>query len=416
MEKGMTDYTLEKEKFILKNTYGIFGVYGRIVDEAGRVVTAVFDSAENIDPVIADKTLLTKLKQKVLSAPEIRVEFDDEGFLYYGYLKKGRLYLLGPMLQERADTFHINLYLSHRCVTTKELFVPLIEKNRQTKIADYTFGLLTDDYKRSTLQELKPNDAGEYSFQRKSVAYGLSSLDAERQHFSYEREKEFFRKLVNGELKEFSEPGRSDEEDLEFIDMELGTGLMSRSAFKQAEYGFVGCMMLAVRYAIEAGANETEAYHVSDIALQELSMADSAEHAGKIFTLFLKKIVEVTAKGKKEREGGEYSLYIEKAKTYIARHIFQKIKLEDIAEDLSLNPAYLSRIFSKGTGMPLTEYILREKVQISCNLLRYSDRSILEISEYLNLMPQSYFTKVFKKYTGMTPARYRKEKSDAQFR
>lgn len=65
--------------------------------------------------------------------------------------------------------------------------------------------------------------------------------------------------------------------------------------------------------------------------------------------------------------------------------------------------------------MTLTDYILREKIQISCNLLKYSDRSIAVVAAYINLSPQSYFTKVFKRVTGETPAQYRRTHTDKSF-
>lgn len=58
---------------------------------------------------------------------------------------------------------------------------------------------------------------------------------------------------------------------------------------------------------------------------------------------------------------------------------------------------------------------MQEKIRISCNLLKYSNRSIAIIAEYMNLSPQSYFTRVFKKVTGETPARYRRTHVDKNF-
>ena len=59
--------------------------------------------------------------------------------------------------------------------------------------------------------------------------------------------------------------------------------------------------------------------------------------------------------------------------------------------------------------MTIGRYIQKEKIARAKNLLVYSDRSILEISEYLCFNSQSHFGKVFKKETGMTPRQYRQE-------
>ena len=52
--------------------------------------------------------------------------------------------------------------------------------------------------------------------------------------------------------------------------------------------------------------------------------------------------------------------------------------------------------FSKTNGNDLDGLYYAGKIQVSCNLLKYSNRSIAIIAEYMNLSPQSYFTRVFK--------------------
>lgn len=119
---------------------------------------------------------------------------------------------------------------------------------------------------------------------------------------------------------------------------------------------------------------------------------------------------------KESRSAMEHSFpYIEQSKEYIANNIFKKISLKDVASAVGLNASYLSRIFSEHAGMSLSHYILEEKVKISCNLLKYSGKSVGVIAEYIGLEPQSYYTKVFKKIIGQTPAQYRKEHLDKKF-
>ena len=52
-------------------------------------------------------------------------------------------------------------------------------------------------------------------------------------------------------------------------------------------------------------------------------------------------------------------------------------------------------------------YIQQEKIIEGENLLKYSEHEVATISSYLGFSSQSYFNTVFKKYTGMTPAKYR---------
>ena len=68
---------------------------------------------------------------------------------------------------------------------------------------------------------------------------------------------------------------------------------------------------------------------------------------------------------------------------------------------------YLSAKFSREAGMSLTDFILKQKTEEAKRLLRYSDKSAAAISSYLGFSSQSYFSRVFRKYSGKTPAEYR---------
>ena len=61
------------------------------------------------------------------------------------------------------------------------------------------------------------------------------------------------------------------------------------------------------------------------------------------------------------------------------------------------------------TGESLTDFILKEKTEEAKRLLRYSDKSLTAISNYLGFSSQSHFSRVFKKYTQRTPGEYREK-------
>ena len=59
------------------------------------------------------------------------------------------------------------------------------------------------------------------------------------------------------------------------------------------------------------------------------------------------------------------------------------------------------------TGIKLSEFIMREKIEEAKRLLRYTDRSSADIGEYLAFSSPAHFSRVFKKYSGLTPNEYR---------
>jgi AraC-like DNA-binding protein len=93
---------------------------------------------------------------------------------------------------------------------------------------------------------------------------------------------------------------------------------------------------------------------------------------------------------------------------YIYDYLHTKLSLSQLAKAAGLSPSYLSRLFHKETGMTISEYITRKRVEAAENMLKFSDHSCIEISNYLCFSSESHFIQVFKKQTGYTPREYRK--------
>ena len=96
-----------------------------------------------------------------------------------------------------------------------------------------------------------------------------------------------------------------------------------------------------------------------------------------------------------------------KAMRYIERHLHTPLRTEEIAKALYVSRSYLSVTFSEQTGQPLADYIRQQKIKEARRLLVDPAFSISQISDLLCFSSQSYFTRVFKSYTGMTPKAYR---------
>ena len=170
------------------------------------------------------------------------------------------------------------------------------------------------------------------------------------------------------------------------------------------EYMAAIIVALIARTAVEAGVTSAESFTLSDVYLKKISEAKDIE---EIRTLRINASIayaELVAARKTRRKSGPY---VEACKSYVAANIFKKISVKDIAEELALNANYLERIFKESEGITISRYILKEKIGRAKNLLVYSDRSIMEISDYLGFSSQSYFGKVFLQETGMTPRQFR---------
>ena len=95
---------------------------------------------------------------------------------------------------------------------------------------------------------------------------------------------------------------------------------------------------------------------------------------------------------------------------YIERNFHKGISLEEVAEYINLSPYYLSKLFKKEMEMNFITYVTNRKIERAKELLENSNLPILNISLDLSFNEPNYFSKVFKKATGMTPSQYRDKK------
>lgn len=95
---------------------------------------------------------------------------------------------------------------------------------------------------------------------------------------------------------------------------------------------------------------------------------------------------------------------------YIETHICEKISLDAMAKELGYSSYYLSSKFQKESGMSLNSYINRQKVEIAKQLLCSPALNAADVSEHLCFSSPSYFTAIFRKFTGVTPSAYQQNK------
>ena len=100
---------------------------------------------------------------------------------------------------------------------------------------------------------------------------------------------------------------------------------------------------------------------------------------------------------------------VERAKNYIFQNLHSEIVISTIARQTGVNASYLSDLFHRTEGVTIQQYIRNERIRLAENMLRYSEFDVKEIANYLSFCSQSYFGRVFKEQTGMSPLKYRKK-------
>lgn len=102
-----------------------------------------------------------------------------------------------------------------------------------------------------------------------------------------------------------------------------------------------------------------------------------------------------------------YSPTIQKIVTHIELDLSSNLTLSNLAEAHNINASYLSSLFKKETGKNITEYINLKRIEMAKKLLRRTSLQIQTVAQYCGILDIRYFSKLFKKYCGISPSQYR---------
>ena len=98
-----------------------------------------------------------------------------------------------------------------------------------------------------------------------------------------------------------------------------------------------------------------------------------------------------------------------KIQRYIDQNFNREITRNDLAGIVYLNPDYISRLFKKKTGMSISTYLLKKRIDLAKELLENTSMPVNVISTHVGYENYSYFTRMFRENTGYTPNEYRKK-------
>lgn len=105
--------------------------------------------------------------------------------------------------------------------------------------------------------------------------------------------------------------------------------------------------------------------------------------------------------------GIPHAAALRKAENFILENFTRKISLKEIADIAGLSPPYFSTIFKEEMGENLSKYLNRLRVEKASRLLLETEMSLSEIAACCCFEDQSWFSKIFKAYTGISPGKYR---------
>lgn len=147
-----------------------------------------------------------------------------------------------------------------------------------------------------------------------------------------------------------------------------------------------------------------EAYSSINQFRQQAADCSSGE---KLFS-FLAQTIEEGLRIISEDKKQENSRPIRTAKLYIQNHYMNPITIEEVSNAAGFSATYFSSLFKKETGSTFLEYLSKIRMAAAKDILKKTNINIAVICEQVGYSDVKYFTKSFKKHTGLKPNEYRK--------
>ena len=162
-------------------------------------------------------------------------------------------------------------------------------------------------------------------------------------------------------------------------------------------------IVLLSRATVDAGANIHQVFVANTEYLHQINKVATLEELSTWLTGVLHYFINYTF----DYPNIKHSDVVYKCIDYIKQNFDRKITLDDIAVYVSLSRSYLSKLFKDETGYSLFSYINHIRIEKSKELLLDDTISLVDVAGLCGFEDQSYFTKVFKKETGISPKRFR---------
>lgn len=252
-----------------------------------------------------------------------------------------------------------------------------------------------------------------------TVLYSLNTTDEYRKiNENYKEQTHFSEKIQKYKKlsKQIDYPHELEDQliqyvkmgDLKGADRTLSELLDKISLIESGDLSFIKVRVLGICAILTRITSKKDAsFQVSSEEIEHLDLLNKAESFKELYSLTSKICENICVSITNQGYKGNSSIIIN-ACQYINKNYMNKITLKMVADELFTNLTYLSTLFKKEMGISFTEYINDIRIKHTQDLLENTNISLVAISSAAGFDCQSYFTKVFKNKTGITPSEYRK--------
>ncbi len=273
--------------------------------------------------------------------------------------------------------------------------VPQVTPDKVTQISRLLYFLLsnviTDTKEQFIINQKKLQQQAKIG---ESIQMYKMLTPSEADPYPLDKEEQLLSKVREGNLKDSSA----------LLNDLLGYVFLSTgSDLPTIKYRSIELCSLLSRAAIANGAASNQIFSLNNHFMQSIESYRTTDEICYAMTEILTAFLECMFPPAREN-----SRMIRDAMNYISTNFASPLTLQDVADELHLNPSYFSRVFKQSFGFTFKEYLTHVRIEEAKRLLGNTDYSLLDIAVAVGFDNQSYFTSVFKKYTGVTPGQYRK--------
>lgn len=313
--------------------------------------------------------------------------------------------VIGPSIQKVPTDEHVNGFLHDNQISYRDLphwkahwdSLPVVSRLRLLHISVLAHFLINQE-------ALEITEVLQYSYQYMLPAKFQSNIEIGIQT-KRELSVSNHSSKIEKRMLELIRTGNTSELMKQWIAFpNEGVGILSkRSQLRNTKNLAICCVAIAMRAAVDGGIYEELAFTLSDLHIQQIEELNDVKAVEAALVRALLDFTERVEQSQKESMSKPIRICCE----YIFNHLYQEITLDKLAELTELNSSYLMNLFKEQTGMTLMNYIQKQRVEEAKKLLHMTNDTISSIGLRLNFYDQPHFIKVFKKYTGMTPKKYR---------
>ena len=162
-------------------------------------------------------------------------------------------------------------------------------------------------------------------------------------------------------------------------------------------------VVLLSRAALEGGASTEEIFGLNFKYINEVQSFRTVDQ----LAVWLSKIMVRFSDCVFDLKDVKHVDVIYKALEYIKKNYMNKISLNDVAYVSNISPSYFSKVFKEEMGMNFNNYLNKVRVDNGKRLLMDDSIPLVDVAFMTGFEDQSYFSKVFKRITGVSPGKYR---------